>query len=247
MANVHDGHRARMRERLEKEGLDNFQPHEVIELLLFYCIPVRNVNQLAHELINRFGSVGGVLRASKEELMSMRGVGETTANWLTLLQPVLDEYRKCRMADRAQLTKFSLALDYLKQLMPASPEEQLWVLAMSQSGHLLGTAQLAGGANMRNITMGEIVEFLLRYRTQRVVIAERRLPGQVEPDERDRQMVVQLEEALKPLRIVLMDIMLFSGHREVSLHKLKIVQPPSEFGILNEGEDYALDGNGWDD
>ena len=59
----HSGHRQRMRERFVKQGLEGFAPHEILELLLFYAIPQKNVNPIAHQLINRFGSLYGVLNA----------------------------------------------------------------------------------------------------------------------------------------------------------------------------------------
>ena len=52
---VHEGHRQRMRERFCREGLDGFADHEVLELLLFDCIPNGNVNPLAHDLLDAFG------------------------------------------------------------------------------------------------------------------------------------------------------------------------------------------------
>ena len=72
----HTGHRARMRERFRASGLDGFAPHEVLELILFYAIPQRNVNPLAHRLLDTFGSLHGVLDAPVEELQKVEGVGE---------------------------------------------------------------------------------------------------------------------------------------------------------------------------
>ena len=68
MAGEHNGHRARMRERFRTEGLDGFAPHEVLELILFYAIPQRNVNPLAHKLLEVFGSLHAVLDAPAEDL-----------------------------------------------------------------------------------------------------------------------------------------------------------------------------------
>lgn len=76
MAGAHDGHRGRMRERFRREGLNGFADHEALELMLFYAIPQRNVNPLAHALLERFGSFHGVLEASEEELCRVEGVGE---------------------------------------------------------------------------------------------------------------------------------------------------------------------------
>ena len=61
----HDGHRARLRTRLEQEGIDHFAPHEILELLLFYSVPRANTNPIAHRLLERFGSLSGVLEAPR--------------------------------------------------------------------------------------------------------------------------------------------------------------------------------------
>ena len=84
MAGEHAGHRQRMRERFRTQGLDGFAPHEVLELMLFYAIPQKNVNPLAHRLLERFGTLHGVLQASVEQLMQVDGIGETAATLLSL-------------------------------------------------------------------------------------------------------------------------------------------------------------------
>ena len=76
---VHEGHRARKKEQFRAHGLDAFADHEALELMLFYAIPQRNVNPLAHALLERFGSFHGVLEASEEELCRVEGVGEYAA------------------------------------------------------------------------------------------------------------------------------------------------------------------------
>ena len=72
---THDGHR----QRLKTEFLarpDSFPDHKLLELLLFYANPRSDTNPLAHELIDRFGSLAGVLDAPVEELCKVKGVGE---------------------------------------------------------------------------------------------------------------------------------------------------------------------------
>lgn len=73
---MHEGHRARMRERFRENGLEGFAPHEVLELLLFYARARGDVNPLAHRLLDHFGSLKGVLEARPEQLMAVEGVGE---------------------------------------------------------------------------------------------------------------------------------------------------------------------------
>ena len=92
----HGGHRQRMRERYAKQGLDGFAPHEVLELLLFYAIPQKNVNPLAHKLIDRFGSLYGVLNASPKQLQQVEGIGEYAATFLPLLQDAVRQAMRTR-------------------------------------------------------------------------------------------------------------------------------------------------------
>ena len=73
---MHDGHRRRLRERFRLEGIENFQPHEVLELLLFYARARGDVNPLAHRLLDVFGSLKGVLEAPVDQLCAVEGVGE---------------------------------------------------------------------------------------------------------------------------------------------------------------------------
>ena len=90
---VHAGHRARMRERFMKEGLSGFSEHEVLELLLMFAIPQRDVNPLAHRLIDRFGSLSAVLESSPAELTRVDGVGENAAVLLSLMPQLLSYYQ----------------------------------------------------------------------------------------------------------------------------------------------------------
>ena len=85
---VHQGHRQRLRERFLEEGLENFQEHEVLELLLYYCIPRRDTNALAHDMIDHFDSLAAVLEAPAKELKAVDGVGDSVATFITLLQAV---------------------------------------------------------------------------------------------------------------------------------------------------------------
>lgn len=98
---VHDGHRARMKARFVRNGLDNFDDHSVLELLLFYAVPRRDVNELAHALLDHFGTLDAVFEASYEDMMRVPGVGENVATLLTLIPQV---GRRYQMAKRRQQT-----------------------------------------------------------------------------------------------------------------------------------------------
>ena len=88
---VHDGHRDRVRERFLNDGLDGFRDHQVMELLLFYGIPRKDTNEIAHKLMERFGSFSGVFDASFESLIEC-GLSRSCASFIKLIPAVCSRY-----------------------------------------------------------------------------------------------------------------------------------------------------------
>ena len=83
--NIHAGHRERLRKRFDAVGAKGFEEHTFLELLLFYVIPRKDTNPIAHELLRRFGSLEKVLSASAQELMQVEDIGQNAARYLTML------------------------------------------------------------------------------------------------------------------------------------------------------------------
>lgn len=90
--NLHENHRARVRKRFEHEGLKTFADHNVLELLLFYSIPQKDTNDIAHRLLDEFGSLSAVFDAPKDVLMNVVGVGENTATLIKLMPELFSRY-----------------------------------------------------------------------------------------------------------------------------------------------------------
>ena len=96
---IHDGHRQRMRERFKNDlNFNNFEEHEILEMLLFYCFPRCNTNDIAHELLNKFGSISNVLSAPIEDLTSVKMLGDSAATKLKFFN-ALNIYLHLQMQD----------------------------------------------------------------------------------------------------------------------------------------------------
>ncbi len=225
MSQLHEGHRGRLRQRFEREGLAGFEAHEVLEFLLYFTIPLRNVNPLAHQLIERFGSLAGVFSASREDLTGVPGVGLSTAEWLTELGPLLDAYSALRLCDRPFLDRLSRVTDFGQRLFGQALSEQLWVLNMNPMGHLLHSAKLAEGQGMiQRLNARLVLDTTLRYHAQTVVILQRRLPAHMEPGPEDIAFIARLNELLSAIDVQLMDNVMLCGHRRTSFHERGIIQ-----------------------
>ncbi len=87
---IHDGHRDRMREKFRKTGFEGMHPHEMLEMLLFYSVPRKDTNEMAHQLISRFGSLAGVLEATEDQLVNVGGISQNSA---TLIKMIIPFYR----------------------------------------------------------------------------------------------------------------------------------------------------------
>ena len=91
---IHDGHRERVKEEFLKNGFnESTPPHKVIEMLLFYSIPRKDTNDIAHRLVNRFGSISGILDAPVEQLTEVKGISLNTAILIKLIISVARIYR----------------------------------------------------------------------------------------------------------------------------------------------------------
>ena len=90
---IHSGHRSRLRQRFLKQGIEGFEPHNILEILLFYGIPYRDTNDIAHKLIDKFGSLEGVFDADIKELTKIDGIGENSATLIKLV-PQISKYYK---------------------------------------------------------------------------------------------------------------------------------------------------------
>ena len=112
--NPHKKHRERMREQLIKKSLSAFYDHQKLEMLLFYSIPVKDTNPLAHALLDRFGSLSGVFDADYQELRKVQGVGESTAVLIKLVQEMAAAYFDDKSSDGILLNTSKKIADFVR-------------------------------------------------------------------------------------------------------------------------------------
>ena len=202
---MHDGHRQRKKEQFLQHGLDGFADHEVLELLLYYAIPRRDTNELAHRLLERFGSLTGVFSATEEELSKVEGVGKNAAFFLTLIPDVGRRvYQTCTKERIVSSVDDAGAL--FLQLLHNERREVLYQLCLDAKGKLIHYYRLSSGtAAMAPVSVREVVENALRCDAGCVVLGHNHPSGVALPSEEDRQITRQIQQALETMSITLMD------------------------------------------
>ncbi len=237
----HGGHRARMRDRYVKQGLEGFAPHEVLELLLFYAIPQKNVNPLAHQLLDRFGSVHGVLSAEPQMLRQVEGIGEYTATFLSLFQKVGKYADLERAGEKAELTSRRAAADYCKTLLSGERRELFYVICLNGQMQVLQSVLITKGSLSDVPAYPRLVaEAALNHNAHSVVLCHNHPGGSLVPSQGDVEVTRQLSALLSGLEIVLVDHIIVADGEALSMvsHHL-IEQEVAQAGITTRVADSA--------
>ncbi len=207
MEHLHSGHRSRIRDRIQKNGVESLQDHEVLEWLLFHTIPREDVNALAHRLIFKFGSFHGVLEASMEELLSVEGVGEITATFLSGLVGVDKRYHLSK--EKQNLRKLRDLKDivaYLRVLFATHPLESLHALFLDEDMHLIRHAEIAGGAFYQvNVDVRLLAKESLNTNAAFVVLAHNHPSEFLYPSAQDVNQTAEVASTLGRIQVKLLD------------------------------------------
>lgn len=215
---IHDGHRQRVRDRFIKEGLDNFEEHQVLELLLFYCVPRKDTNEIAHALMDRFGSVAGVLDAPLEELKKLENVGGGTATFLALLKELYRYYQVSRASDLVILNTIEKCGNYLVPRFFGRRNETVFLLCLDAKCKVLQCKEVGeGSVNSASVPIRRIVEMALAANATSVVIAHNHPSGLALPSDEDRLTTRKLAVALDAVEIQLVDHIVVADNDFVSL------------------------------
>ncbi|MBC8545463.1 RadC family protein [Clostridiaceae bacterium NSJ-31] len=218
MANVHDKHRMRLRERFRANGLDDFQQHQVLELLLFYAIPRKDTNEIAHMLLEEFGSLAGVMDAPIEELVKVKGIGDGAATLLKLIPGVCRFY----FDDKNTLgTLLQSTEDIVKFLIPkfvGETEEKVMLLCLDNRNRVAGCPMICrGDVVSANFTPRRVVETAIKYRATNVVLSHNHPMNDALPSRADLDTTFELYETLQRVNIRLLDHIIVSGSDAISI------------------------------
>ena len=205
---MHEGHRERLRERYSNNGVGAFTEHELLELLLTYAIPRRNTNELAHRLIDRFGSLHAVFSAEVAELTNIEGIGERAAVFLRLVgdSAALNAEAVGRQKQRMRILSPADAAAYALDLMRNERYESVYVVSLDKNMRLLHAERLmTGSLNEAPLYPRRVVELALMHRAASILLLHNHPSGDPTPSQADAEATEAVQKALNSIDIRLYD------------------------------------------
>ena len=223
---IHDGHRQRLKNRFREEGLDHFEEHEVLELLLYYTIPRKDTNPIAHELLHRFGSLAQVLDARPEELAKVPGMGDSAATFLSLITSVGRYYLVNRTIQETILPSIEKCGQYLVPFFHGRRNEMVYILCLDAKCKVLCCKEMGeGSVNSAGVPIRRIVETALGANATSVILAHNHPSGFALPSGEDVQTTKRVAMALDAVEIQLVDHIVVADDDFVSLAQSGLYSP----------------------
>ncbi|MBQ8077359.1 MAG: RadC family protein [Eubacterium sp.] len=198
------GHRQRLKDAYLKSGLDSMPDHNVLELILFYAIPQKDVKPLAYELINHFGSLENVINADIKELMLVNGVKEHTAILISLFKGV--NLRVNQNCAKEKYRSFESIAKYSSMMLRSYTNEVIMIVTFDNNNSIINTHIRDGGTvNRAQISKKDIAEIALRDNASSLAIAHNHPGGNTNPSVADINMTQELSVFLRQLNVRLID------------------------------------------
>ncbi len=203
---VHDGHRDRLRQSYLEHGLMSMNDINALELLLFYAIPRRDTNEIAHRLLDRFGSLDGVFSAPAEELQEVEGIGENAAALLTLIPEIMKKSRVSKAREIRQIRSSDDAGAYLLPYFLNERDEVVYLLCLDTKRCVICCTEMGRGVvNSVDTGIRRIVEKALKVRACSAILAHNHPDGIALPSREDEVFTRALYNALETVGIRLED------------------------------------------
>lgn len=208
---MHEGHRQRLTDRFLSEGLEGFEEHEILELLLFYALPRVDTNAIAHELMNTFGSLAAVLEADPKDLERVSGIGPKAAVFLAMVPDVFRAYERSKLGKKPSLRSIADACGFARTLLFGKPFEQFYVIWLGTQNRVIHYERLSeGSVNESPVYIGRLASKALRHHAVKCVIAHNHPGGSVKPSKADIETTQSVLNALAVLGIELVDHIIVS-------------------------------------
>lgn len=216
---IHVGHRERMRSKILNNHVEVLLDHELLEVLLYYSLPRRNTNDIAHNLIKSFGTLANVFNAKPEQLMLVPNVSEKTTALIKVFAEMFKRYNELLRVPKMRVSSTGSLRFYFEQFMTDAPDEELYIAYIDDSMNVFACDRITIGSSSRVETkMREIYENVLRKNPSRIALSHNHPYTTCAPSREDISSTVKIKIFLKLLNVELMDHIIFGNDGYCSIN-----------------------------
>jgi DNA repair protein RadC len=218
------GHRDRLRQRFQEGGGDALPDYELLELLLFRSIPQRDVKPLAKALIAHFGSFSEVLGAPLSRLTEVKGVGDSVALDLKLIEAAFRRMAKGAVGKRPVLSSWTAVIDYCRMAMAFAEREQFRILFLDRKNALIADeVQQTGTVDHTPVYPREVMRRALELSATALILVHNHPSGDPTPSGADVKMTRELVDIAKPLGVAIHDHIIVGRDGHASFKGLGLI------------------------
>ncbi len=220
--NTHEGHRARMRKRYLDTGFDSFQDHEILEMILYNCYTRRNTNDIAHKLLDSFGSISAVLEAPVDALIGC-GISESVAVYLRMIPDVCRVYFDDKNNSKDKIIDYdTVGQSFVNKFIGRVDESVYLLLTDAKSKEVFCGVVSTGTSLSSDVSIRKIVDLAMRYNATNAVIAHNHPSGVAVPSRADLVMTSALHHTLRSIGVRLVDHIIVADDEYVSLRETEL-------------------------
>lgn len=234
-SSIHQGHRERVKQKFLKHSLDVFEEHQILELILFYGLPRADTNPIAHELLNRFGSITAVCDAPIDELTKTKGITQNVAILLKLIPQLSRYYANNQVDDKERVYDTNSAIKLVEPQFIGRKNEVVVLVLMDSKNRVLYCGVIAdGNVNTVPLYIRRIITLAATYNAAEVIIAHNHPSGNVMPSPGDIVATRKLHAALETIDLHLQDHIICAYPDALSMRDSGLLEHilPSECGEL---------------
>ena len=221
LQSLQSGHRARLREKFLEGKLTDY---EILELLLTYAIPRRDVRTLSRQLFKKYGSIHAVLSAPMESLLENEGIKENTATFFKVIHKLMELEYKMVLDTSPIFHNYEKLENYCKILLSGKTVEEFHVFYLDDQYRLIkDDLHSSGTIDWAAVYIREIVKKALDLNAYSIVMLHNHPSGHSSFSSQDIMITQELENALQQLGIKLYDHLLLSGNIVYSARNMRLL------------------------
>ncbi len=215
-----------LRQNMMAFGLENMPPVDVIELVLYYTLPIHNAQPIAQELLNRFGTIERIAKASSTERKSIPGIGSRTDEHFAMIAMFIPYVLRNRFGDFPVFCNINALKEFCIALHVMHEYEVLYLLCLNAGNRLIKKEiQIAlGMPGYLNVELKHIMDAVANTATVKVVLCHNHPSGVLHPSHQDIQFNKTVQAALSNIQITLFDHIIVADNSAVSMKEMGLIQ-----------------------